>query len=220
MPWAHRTWALPVLTALAPSDRYCKVGGTHKKLTDWTRQMILQLRRWLPNRPLVVVADSSYAALDLLHLCQSVTSPVIFITRLRLDAALYEPAPPRRARSGGAYARQGPPPTHTQGAPGLSPYALDERRSRVARRRYSDGGVQLSNSALVSHWQATRAHSMGARSRPSTAVRLPGAAVYRSRSQSGQIASGSRCAGGSRRRFRRPAPLWDWRHNASGRIAS
>ncbi len=57
--------------------------------------MILQLRRWLPNRPLVLVADSSYAALHLLHFCQSMTRPVTLITRLRLDAALYEPAPPR-----------------------------------------------------------------------------------------------------------------------------
>ena len=96
IPWAHRTWALPVLTALAPSERYCRqMGRKHKKITDWARQMIVQLRRWLPNRPLVVVADSSYAALDLLHFCQSMTRPVTFITRLRLDAALYEPAPPR-----------------------------------------------------------------------------------------------------------------------------
>ena len=96
IPWADRTWALPVLTALAPSERYYQqLGRTHKKLTDWARQMIVQLRRWLPNRPLVIVADSSYAALDLLSFCQSMTRPVTFITRLRLDAALYEPAPPR-----------------------------------------------------------------------------------------------------------------------------
>ena len=96
IPWAHRTWALPVLTALAPSERYYqRMGRTHKKLTDWARQMIVQLRRWLPNRPVVLVADSSYAALDLLHFCQSMAQPVTIITRLRLDAALYEPAPPR-----------------------------------------------------------------------------------------------------------------------------
>ena len=57
--------------------------------------MILQLRRWLPNRHIVVVADSNYAALDLLHFCQSLTRPVNFVTRLRLDAALYEPPPIR-----------------------------------------------------------------------------------------------------------------------------
>ena len=96
IPWAHRTWALPVLTALAPSERcHLKKGKPHKKITDWARRMILQLRRWLPNRHIVVVADSSYAALDLLHFCQSMTRPVTFIARLRLDAALYEPAPAR-----------------------------------------------------------------------------------------------------------------------------
>jgi hypothetical protein len=96
IPFAQRCWALPVLTALAPSERYYQQRGKPpKKLTDWARQIILQLRRWLPERPLVVVADSSYAVLELLHFCQSLPQPVTFITRLRLDAALYEPAPPR-----------------------------------------------------------------------------------------------------------------------------
>ncbi len=84
IPWACRTWALPVLTALAPSERYYqKMGRTPKKLTDWARQIILQLRRWLPDRPLVLVADSSYAVLDLLHWCQTLLHPVTLITRLR-----------------------------------------------------------------------------------------------------------------------------------------
>jgi hypothetical protein len=97
IPWAKRVWALPVLTVLAPSERYYRQKGrTPVKLTDRARQIILQLRRWLPHRALVIVADSSYAVLDLLHFCQSLSQPVTFITRLRLDAALYEPAPPRR----------------------------------------------------------------------------------------------------------------------------
>ena len=96
IPWAGRVWALPFLTVLAPSERFHRERGQrHKKLTDWARQMILQLRRWLPRRPLVLVADSSYAVLDLLHFCQFMASPVTCITRLRLDAALYEPVPPR-----------------------------------------------------------------------------------------------------------------------------
>lgn len=68
--WVGRTWVLPVLTALPPSERYCQqMGRTRKRLTDWARQMIAQLRRWRPNRTVVVVADSSYAALDLLAFC-------------------------------------------------------------------------------------------------------------------------------------------------------
>ena len=59
-----------------------------------------QLRRWLPHRTLVVVADYSYAALDFLHACQTMVHPVTVITRLRLDAALYKPAPPRTGKAG------------------------------------------------------------------------------------------------------------------------
>ena len=62
VPWAGRYWAFPFLTVLAPSARYYRQRGRrHKKLTDWARQMVLQLRRWLPQRPLVLVGDSSYA---------------------------------------------------------------------------------------------------------------------------------------------------------------
>jgi hypothetical protein len=94
IPWAQRVWALPFLTVLAPSARfYADCGRSAKTLTDWARQMLFQLRRWLPKRTLIVVADSSYAVLDLLHSCQSLTNPIVMITRLRLDAALYEPAP-------------------------------------------------------------------------------------------------------------------------------
>ena len=101
LPWAERIWALPFLTALAPSERYHeRVGRQHKKITDWARQMIFQLRRWIPHRALVVVADYSYAALVFLHACQTMVNPVTVITRLRLDAALYEPAPPPTGKAG------------------------------------------------------------------------------------------------------------------------
>ena len=67
IPWAGRVWALPFLTARAPSQRYARERGRrHKKLTDRARQMVLQARRWMPDREPVLVADSSFAALDLL----------------------------------------------------------------------------------------------------------------------------------------------------------
>lgn len=97
IPWAQRTWALPFLTCLAPSERFYRgKARAHKKLTDWARQMLLQLRRWLPQRRLVVVADSSFAVISLLWRMTQLAQPLCMIVRLRLDAALYEPAPPRR----------------------------------------------------------------------------------------------------------------------------
>ena len=96
IPWASRVWALPFLSALAPSERYSKERGTrHKKLTEWAWQLLLQVRRWHPQRELVAVADGGYASLELLDRCRRLRKPITFITRLRLDAALYEPAPPR-----------------------------------------------------------------------------------------------------------------------------
>lgn len=102
IPWAGRVWALPFLTVLAPSERYHQERGQrHKKLTDWARQMLLQVRRWLPKRALVVVADSSFAVISLLSCLSKLSRPVCLITRLRLDAALYQPAPPRVAGQSG-----------------------------------------------------------------------------------------------------------------------
>ena len=99
VPWAGRVWALPFLSVLAPSERYAaQRGKRHKKITDWARQALLLVRRWWPEREIVVVADAAYASLRLLASCRRfLPRPVTFVTRLRLDAALYDPAPPRRA---------------------------------------------------------------------------------------------------------------------------
>ena len=97
VPWAGRAWALPFLTALAPSERHARErGARHKKLTDWARQALLQLARWLPGRRIVAVADRSYAALELLH---AVRRRVCVVARLRLDARLFDPPPPRTPRT-------------------------------------------------------------------------------------------------------------------------
>jgi hypothetical protein len=93
IPWAGCVWALPFLTILAPSERYAqKQGRRHKKLTDWGRQALLQTARWLPDRRIVAVADSSFSVIELLR---SVSPHLDVVTRLRLDAGLYEPPPAR-----------------------------------------------------------------------------------------------------------------------------
>jgi len=105
VPWAKRRWALPFLTVLAPSERYhTSRGRRHKTLTDWARQAILQVRRWLPNRKIIVTADSSFSALGLIA---AIRGHVTFITRLRLDAALYAPAPKRDPNRRGRPAKKG-----------------------------------------------------------------------------------------------------------------
>lgn len=95
IPWAGRVWALPFLTVLAPSERYAREHQRpHKKLTDWGRQMLLQLARWLPEHRIISVTDSSFASIELLN---AVRRWVCMITRLRLDARLFDPPPRRRS---------------------------------------------------------------------------------------------------------------------------
>jgi len=92
IPWAQRIWALPFLTVLAPSARYYQQRGLRpRKLTERAKQAILQVKRWVPHRGLIFVADNGYAVLELLAWCQRLQ--VTLITTLRLDAALFAPAP-------------------------------------------------------------------------------------------------------------------------------
>jgi hypothetical protein len=105
LPWTARVWALPFLTCVCPSQRYDEQRRrAHRTLTDHARQMLLLIARWLPGRDLVVTADSSFAALELL---EAVRSRVAVVTRLRLDAALYDPAPVRQAKQTGRPRKQG-----------------------------------------------------------------------------------------------------------------
>ena len=94
IPWAGRIWGLPFLTALAPSERYARQAGRrHKPLADWGRQLLLLASRWLLGRRVIAVADTTYAVIDLLA---ALRHRLTMITRLRLDARLFDPPPPRR----------------------------------------------------------------------------------------------------------------------------
>jgi hypothetical protein len=107
IPWAGRVWALPFLTVLCPSERYHQQRQQHHKvLSEWAGQLIGLMRRWLPGREVVVVADSSYAVIELLK--QVSDRPAVsLITRLRLDAALYAPVAPRKPGQTGRPRKKG-----------------------------------------------------------------------------------------------------------------
>jgi hypothetical protein len=120
IPWAGRVWALPFLTALVPSERACRERGhRHKPLLDVGRQLALQARRWLRGRDLVLIGDSGFSALLFLDAMRR--GGITAITRLRLDAALYEPAPPRPP---GTFGR---PRTKGARLPNLSDVLADPR---------------------------------------------------------------------------------------------
>jgi len=92
IPWANRIWALPFITVLAPSKRYHdEKGKKHKKLSDWTRQICFLLARWLTDFQMVMIA---YGPNALLKLFAETRRHVAWITRLRMNASLYDFPPP------------------------------------------------------------------------------------------------------------------------------
>jgi len=106
VPWAGRIMALPFLTLLAPSKRfYASKSQAPKTLLDWARQAALQIRRWLPDRSIVLVADSAFAAIEFLA---AVRPHVCVVTRLRLDANLFG-FPPQKRKGRGRPPSKGKP---------------------------------------------------------------------------------------------------------------
>jgi hypothetical protein len=114
VPWSRRVWALPFLTALCrPAGKHSR--RRHKTSIDWVRQMMKQVRRWLPGRLLVLVVDGGFAAVSLALAC--VKNQVVMVSRLRWDAALYHPPglqPP---------SKRGPKPTKGQRQRSLQSWA-------------------------------------------------------------------------------------------------
>lgn len=108
LPWSDRVWALPFLTVLAPSPKTNAANGQrHKTSIDWVGQMIMAVRRWQPQRPLILVVDGAMAAVKLGLRCAGFSDPVTFISRLRLDAALHAPPGPQPKSKPGPKPKKG-----------------------------------------------------------------------------------------------------------------
>src|SRR6266446_3843934 len=211
IPWAQRVWALPFLTVLAPSERYHQERNMrHKTITDWAWQMLLQVARWMPGRNLVVVADGTYAVLD--FLLKVSRSPLVsVITRLRLDACLYDPAPQREAGKKGRPALKGkrqpklaqrlPDPKTVWQKYTLSWYGGTRREMEIATGTalwYQSPVPPVAiHKANTSHWPCCAPINRQRRSRS-----------WR----------GLSCAGRSKSPFMRCVLIWGWRPSANGRI--
>jgi DDE superfamily endonuclease len=112
VPWSRRVWALPFLTALCwPAEQSTR--RRHKTSVDWVRQMMKQVRRWLPGRQLVLVVDGGFAAVSLALAC--VKHHVTMVSRLRWDAALYHPPAPQPPGKRGPKPAKGPRQRSLQG---------------------------------------------------------------------------------------------------------
>ncbi len=120
VPWSQRVWALPFLTVLAPGEKTNVANGKrHKTSIDWIGQMIGTVRRWLPEKTLVLVTDGGLTAVKLGLRCARYINPVTYVSRLRLDAALYDPPGPQ------PQGKRGPKPKKGKRQPSLKSVLLD-----------------------------------------------------------------------------------------------
>ena len=109
VPWSSRVWALPFLTALAPSKETNMANGKrHKSSIDWVRQMTGQVRRWLPGREILLVVDGGLVALKSASCCAGYREPVTYISRLQMNARLFDPPTPKPVRKRGKQPIVGP----------------------------------------------------------------------------------------------------------------
>jgi DDE superfamily endonuclease len=165
MPWVDRVWARPFLIVLAPSERcYQGRGRRPQSLLDRARQAVQLVRRWVPTRELVVVGDSTYAALAWLD---AVRESACVITRLRLDAALYAPAPPRRPKQNGRPRKEGEAAADAR-APRRGPdnVLAEGHRGTMVWPESTPGLYHLCHSRLVSLGFAASADLMGPHPQP------------------------------------------------------
>jgi len=96
VPWSRRPWALPFLLVPVHGEKACeRLNSHHRTLTQVTATALQRVRRWQPERQIVVVGDGSYAAVPLVLHCQRLKKPIVFVSRLRLDAVLHDPPGPR-----------------------------------------------------------------------------------------------------------------------------
>jgi len=108
VPWNKRVWALPFLTVLAAHKKTNEAQRLrHKTTIDWVGQMIGQVRRWLAQREVVLVVDGALSAVKLGLRCSNYANPVILVSRLRLDARLYDGPLPKANGQRGPQARVG-----------------------------------------------------------------------------------------------------------------
>jgi hypothetical protein len=102
VPWSARPWALPFFVVPVLAEKVCqRLGKKPRSHIGWTQALVSRLERWFPGRPIVVVGDGNFMAIELFERCPPGRAATTLVTRMRLDQALYAfPEPKAKGRHG------------------------------------------------------------------------------------------------------------------------
>jgi hypothetical protein len=158
VPWSQRPWALPFWAVPVLSEKTCeKLKKRHRSGCSWTAVLARKLRFWYPERAIHLVGDGGFASVMLVAECQCVN--VNLVSRLRLDAGLYDFAGPRPAGKRGPNAHKG------QKQPTLAQRALDPKTiwCRAEVNWYGGGTREVFYVMGVSLWYTPGQEPVGIR---------------------------------------------------------
>lgn len=142
VPWCRRRWALPFLIVPVLSEKVCRrLGKPFRGTVGVAGECLRRVRRWLPDRKIVVTADGDYAVVELLQECRRLVPEVTLVCRSRLDIRLFHLPPAEQRRRDGSR-RRGPKPKKGVREPNLAHRLKDESLGwqKVTVRWY--GGVE------------------------------------------------------------------------------
>jgi len=149
VPWSRRPWALPFLTvSLLSPKTSAQLGQRHRTSVDRAGQLISLVRRWHPEREIVIAADGGFAAVPLVQHCQRKRIQVTLVSRLRLDARLFAPPAPQ------PQGKRGPKPKKGARQPALQQRLQDPNTlwTRLQVAWYGDEKKEIAYCSGTSLW--------------------------------------------------------------------
>ncbi len=148
LPFARRSWALPILVArYRPPAENQKLQRRHKTPAQLLRQLACVLLRWFPQREFLLAGDQNFGTHELARLARR-QRRFHLVSRFYADANLYEPPPVVKGKRKGGRPRK-------KGAKLPTPEQVVQQRQRRQRLNvawYGGGRREVAVVTGVGQW--------------------------------------------------------------------
>lgn len=145
VPFATRSWALPVLVDLYRTPDVNKTEGRcHRTPAQLMMRLIRVLLRRFPTRSFIFVGDSGFGSHEFARFCHHHRPRLTLVSKFPSDARLFEPPPPYRGC--------GRPRVKGSAMPKPCELAATKRRTRRTVPWYGGGTRSVKTVTSTGHW--------------------------------------------------------------------